>query len=234
MAPIMIKVTKLKKYSGKAGKSNSFYKWNEQMFVKHGNESRFKHANPIIKYISNHRKKSILKLLSPENIDHILDAGCGSGVILCEIKKGSIIGIDCSATALKQARKNIQSKNTKLMIADVQKLPFKKSSFNKIICSEVLEHLPSPAKVIDEIKRVSQKDAVIIFTIPNQPLLDKIASVFRKLNVKKGELDLDMEWHIHKFDLKKFRHLIKNKFKIIKIKRSPFLFPLSYVIKCRN
>ena len=74
----------------------------------------------------------------------------------------------------------------------------------------------------------------MVFTIPNQPLLDKIAYMFRKLKVKKGELDLDMEWHIHKFNLKKFRQLIKNKFKIIKIKRSPFLFPLSHVIKCRN
>ncbi|MBI2129654.1 class I SAM-dependent methyltransferase [Candidatus Woesearchaeota archaeon] len=230
----MIKVTKLKKHSGKAGKGKLFYKWNEQMFVKHGNESRFKHANPVIKYISNHRKRAILNLLSPKNTDKMLDAGCGSGIILREIKEGSVIGIDCSATALRQARKNMQGKNTKLMMADVQKLPFKKNSFNKIICSEVIEHLPSPAKVIDEIKRVSKRGAIVIFTIPNQPLLDKIAYMFRKLNVKKGELDLDMEWHIHKFNLKKFRQLIKNKFKIIKIKRSPFLFPLSYIIQCRN
>lgn len=234
MAPIKARVTKLKKNSNNSAKAESFYKWNEQMFVKHGNESRFKHANPAISYISNHRKRATLKFLSPKSTDRILDAGCGSGIILREIKKGNVIGIDCSATAIRQAKKNIQSKNIKLMIADVQKLPFKNNAFNKIVCSEVLEHLPKPSRVIDELRRVSTKDAIIIFTIPNQPLLDAIAGILRKFNIKKGELDLSMEWHIHKFNLKKFKQLIKNKLKIIKIKRSPFLFPFSYVVKCRK
>ncbi len=49
---------------------------------------------------------------------------------------------------------------------DIQNLSYKDNSFDLIIHSETLEHVPDPYKAILECRRVIKEDGVIIFTIP--------------------------------------------------------------------
>lgn len=53
------------------------------------------------------------------------------------------------------------------LIANVTKLPFKAGSFDKIICSEVLEHIPEDKIAVEELIRVLGKDGAIGISVPH-------------------------------------------------------------------
>lgn len=65
-------------------------------------------------------------------------------------------------------------------VADAEKLPFKNSSFNLILCLETLEHAKRPWLVVKEIERViSDKGVVIISSQQNFPLHKHPSDYFR-------------------------------------------------------
>lgn len=49
---------------------------------------------------------------------------------------------------------------------DVQKIPFKNGSFDTVLCTEVLEHVPQPDKAMAEMARVLKKGGHLILTAP--------------------------------------------------------------------
>lgn len=58
-------------------------------------------------------------------------------------------------------------KNEILLIADATNLPFKNNFFDRIIASEVLEHIPDDMKALNEMYRVLKPGGVIMVTVPN-------------------------------------------------------------------
>jgi 2-polyprenyl-3-methyl-5-hydroxy-6-metoxy-1,4-benzoquinol methylase len=218
----------------------SFEEWNEEMYKKHGNENRYEHPNFFIRYNALKRVRSIIFFLNAKKTDDILELGCGAGLVMKQVKEyKSLTGIDVSQTALREASKNLKGKEkVSLLKGDVQNLKNLKikKKFDRIICAEVIEHVPKPIKVIDTILRVSKKDSDIIITIPNEDLINLIFRVFKFFRIQRifGDVAIKMDWHLHEFNLKKFKKLVKGKLIIIKVRRNPFwFFPLSYVVKCK-
>lgn len=87
-----------------------------------------------------------------------LDVGCREGFQSEFLRKRgySVISVD------------IEKRYKNCIIADVnKKLPFKNESFDLIWCSEVIEHLGSPAKSIQEFRRVLKPKGEMILTTPN-------------------------------------------------------------------
>jgi len=93
----------------------------------------------------------------------ILDAGCGTGLILRKLPKGTI-GIDINPRNIKKAKKHAPF--AKVMLADIEKLPFKKETFSTIVSTEVIEHQPDPKPTVQELKRVLKNDGVLIGSVP--------------------------------------------------------------------
>lgn len=110
--------------------------------------------------------------------DTILDVGCGDGYY-CHVILGlgipvSLTGTDIDTAALKSAKRNLAGKKVKLITSDLMaKLPFKTASFDKIVMSEVAEHLPNDVKGLKEVYRVLKPGGVLCLTVPNAnyPLL---------------------------------------------------------------
>lgn len=101
----------------------------------------------------------------------VLDLGCGRGIISLEISElaGSVWGIDYSQENLDQARmfqKELGVRNVRFLRADAKKLPFKDNYFDMVISSEVLEHIPDPKSVLEEIVRVCKRDIWIDVPTP--------------------------------------------------------------------
>src|SRR5688572_26501638 len=110
--------------------------------------------------------------------DKIVEVGCGDGYylyILSNLKMGlHLTGVDFDRRALESARQNLKGKSVRLVYGDLMTgLPFANSSFDKVIMSEVLEHLPSDIKGLREIRRILKKGGKLILTVPNAnyPLL---------------------------------------------------------------
>jgi len=149
----------------------------------------------------------------------ILDAGCGQGYLSkkCAYKNCRIYGIDISFNYLKIA---INRNNSGVFIqGDILNLPFKDKSFDILVCSEVLEHIPDPEKSLEEIKRVTRR--LFISTVP---ILPKILDDFR-LKIQKERLFVPGKGHIRNFQVKPYLEtLITKGFKIKIVQGIGFLW----------
>jgi ubiquinone/menaquinone biosynthesis C-methylase UbiE len=115
------------------------------------------------------REKSLLKLWQKYHRgEKLLDAGCGTGLMLRHFPKASI-GLDINPRNLKKAK--IHAPQAKLVLGDIEKIPFKNNSFSTIVCTEVLEHLPKPEVAIKEIFRVLEKGGLLIGSVPAKNLI---------------------------------------------------------------
>lgn len=110
------------------------------------------------------RQFLILRLISKyKKGDKILDAGCGTGLILRKLPKGTI-GIDINPRNIKKAKKHAPF--AKIIQGDIEKLPFRKETFTTIISTEVMEHQPDPKPTVAELRRVLKTGGVLIGSVP--------------------------------------------------------------------
>lgn len=127
------------------------------------------------------RARIILSQLNPKLGMKILDVGCGRGfyeAAVASVYPGvKITGIDAGTDYIEIAKKAIKylpgSDNINFLQADARHLPFPEGSFDRIICSDVLEHVNDDSSVVREIFRVLKKNGRAIFTVPvkNYPFM---------------------------------------------------------------
>lgn len=120
-------------------------------------------------------KRRVIKLLEYldiKNGDSVLDCGCGEGfytMIISELYEVQITAFDFNAESLEKAATWIENKEgIKFISGDITKgLPFKDNTFNKIIFSEVLEHLDKDHEAMKEIYGVLKPGGIVGLTVPN-------------------------------------------------------------------
>jgi ubiquinone/menaquinone biosynthesis C-methylase UbiE len=98
----------------------------------------------------------------------ILDLGCGDGEDAVFVGKAShnIIGVDLSATALKQFATN----GFQGLMADVRNLPFPDNSFDFTVCFGLLHHLVGQGGLgtyLEEFARVTKSRGYVLAMEPN-------------------------------------------------------------------
>lgn len=117
------------------------------------------------------RAFEILEGLDLKAGNKILDIGCGDGFFLYLISSLSInltlTGFDSDKRILTIARHNLVNKRLRLVWGDVVEMPFKKNSFNKVILTEVLEHVKDERKALAEVYRVLKPNGIFVMTVPN-------------------------------------------------------------------
>jgi len=119
-----------------------------------------------------HRTKGKLIALSlvPTGPGKALDVGCRDGYYskVLKQKKYTVTSVD------------IECHYEKCQRVDANKpLPYSDNFFDVIWCSEVIEHLEKPDRIIQEFKRVLKAEGVAILTTPNSHFwLYKILALF--------------------------------------------------------
>lgn len=108
--------------------------------------------------------------------DRVLDLGCGEGRHVINMylhAKVTAVGVDLSHSDLltTQARfapfaQEHDAKQFYLQQADASCLPFADASFEKIVCSEVLEHIENYPAVLREIHRVLKPNGIFAVSVP--------------------------------------------------------------------
>jgi ubiquinone/menaquinone biosynthesis C-methylase UbiE len=97
----------------------------------------------------------------------VLDAGCGTGdflrLLAPLVDPGAAVGIDLSETMTEAARERTgrEELNVSFRTADVQDLPFDDSSFDRVIATQLLLHVPDPWLAVGEFHRVLTPDGVL-------------------------------------------------------------------------
>jgi SAM-dependent methyltransferase len=104
----------------------------------------------------------------------LLDAGCGEGRhCFGSLYRGAtVVGLDLDLDAMREASKNLRQRGQEhgrmgaMLQGDAFHLPFADESFDRIICSEVMEHVHDYRAAIRELHRVARPGARIAITIP--------------------------------------------------------------------
>jgi ubiquinone/menaquinone biosynthesis C-methylase UbiE len=100
----------------------------------------------------------------------VLDAGSGSGEISRYASKlgGKVVSLDISKSYLSRVTRSVNS----LVCASSDALPFRSQTFDVVISSDVIEHIPAYNRVLSEVYRVSRKMTVI--TTPCEGIVRKL------------------------------------------------------------
>lgn len=66
------------------------------------------------------------------------------------------------------------------------KLPYKDETFDLVLASHVIEHIPNPSEVIKEMGRVLKKDGVLLVATPTKlPIIAELDSYYHKISNRK-------------------------------------------------
>lgn len=119
------------------------------------------------------RARFILQRLRETRPKNILDAGCGRGFYLfllsCLDFPERIVGIDLSPEHVQTARALLAGRpRVEVEEANITALPYESGSFDFIICSEVLEHLPDPSAAVSELFRLLRPGGYLAVSVPHR------------------------------------------------------------------
>lgn len=144
-----------------------------------GSRDQLFQREPVLGYEQETRQRAVIDLLNPTAHDTVLDIGCGNardGRVLAR-HVSLWVGTDLSVGMLVEAKEVLRKQGVvgPVTLADAMHLPFSEESFNKVYCSEVIEHIPDWPRIVPEIWKVLKPGGRVIFTTPNRE------SVYRPL-----------------------------------------------------
>jgi SAM-dependent methyltransferase len=106
--------------------------------------------------------------------DLVLDAGCGEGrhCFGCLERGARVVGLDLSFDPLRLAARRLRGRASELESlgemnqGDAFHLPYANDTFDRIICSEVMEHVHDYVAAVRELARVTRPGGKLAITIP--------------------------------------------------------------------
>jgi ubiquinone/menaquinone biosynthesis C-methylase UbiE len=198
----------------KYDKRGSDYHYKQINFLKPGMYNAYVHAR-YLKQIKILLQKMTDSALDKNKTFKVLDMGCGDGVLLFLLKKHikkyqfDIYGTDLSEIAVQTAKEKLPTGH--FFVGSVYETVFDDHFFDIVISSDVIEHVNFPGKMLNEIKRISQNDTIIVIGTP----------------VRYTEMPLD-KMHVKEFFPGEFKNLLSEYFNNVNIVVSHRLYNFLY------
>lgn len=116
----------------------------------------------------NRRLREVIIRQVPPGVQNILDVGCGSAWVAGHFcPKGIVVySMDISTVNPVKALELYPFKHHFGIVADVFALPFPEGTFDCIIASEIIEHVPDPRGFLLHLLKVLRPGGVLIVTTP--------------------------------------------------------------------
>jgi len=189
----------------------------------------------------------------------VLDVGCGNGVISRSLGERGfhVKGIDISEKTIEKARSLNNLPNVRFEAVSAEQLVADGQRYHAVICSEVLEHLNDPGKLLKVLYQSIHDDGILIVTVPNgkgprelfvtRPVIgmqEKNNWLWKFVKKMKGafgykgttaQSDADDLTHIQFFTKPSLQALAsENEFRIVRFGKTNFIedvFPFSFFTK---
>lgn len=115
------------------------------------------------------RSEAVFEFLQIGPGHRVLDLGSGRGFYLSFMRElypeADVVGLELDRPLLQTARKRVPG--VRVVNASAYALPFPDDAFDRIVFSEVIEHIPDDARAMREITRVLAPGGILALTTPN-------------------------------------------------------------------
>lgn len=183
----------------------------------------------------------------------ILEIGCGNGDICLPIASlgHEVLATDVDLKSIEVARRVNRFPTAHFFVADGEHLVVKKR-FDVVVATEVLEHVPTPSKLLAGCRELLEPDGLFVLTVPNgygpfefgvsglilagkmlrllqlRRLLDSIKDAFFEGGKRNARYSSNPDsYHVQHFTLKRVQTLLADSdFETVTIGHSDFLTPV--------
>lgn len=169
-------------------------------------------AGPAVQRFWHRRKLELVRALAlPRAGMRALDVGCGSGVVadLLASQGADVDAVDTNEDAIRFARARFERSNLRFHVTAANEMAFAHGSFERIVCLEVIEHLPAAQAValLRDLGRLLSPEGVLLVTTPNGaslwPAIERLMDAFRLSPPMCGEQ------HITRFTRGRLTHALE-------------------------
>ncbi|MDH6519280.1 SAM-dependent methyltransferase [Streptomyces sp. SAI-208] len=164
----------------------------------------------------------------------VLDIGCGDGTAAATaaplLTGHRIVGVDWSQDALRRARARLPYAVRGELTGEG--LPFKDSSVDAVLFSEVVEHLVDPDAALDEIRRILRPGGHLMLSTPNLAawynrglLLAGVQPVFSEVSLRAihGRPGHEVVGHLRLYTARALRGFVTAAgFEVVRLAGAPF------------
>lgn len=138
-------------------------------------------TNPLVKRLMSGFRSTLDELWEKAAPESVLDVGCGEGVLTYEwagrLGDRRIVGLDLDDPGLRAEWEARRRPNLEFRAGRADALPFADDEFDLVSGIELLEHVPDPHRVLDEMGRVARRRLLV--SVPREP-------IWRILNLARG------------------------------------------------
>jgi SAM-dependent methyltransferase len=184
----------------------------------------YEHPEPYKRFFYGARFHAVMRALDPRAGEEILEIGCGSGAYTRELveRGASVTATEFAPGPLAQAARNLGPLAAKadLRVEDAQGLTFPAESFDKVLLSEVIEHVPRPDKAIAEACRVLRPGGLLVVSTPS-----RFSPLNLAYDVKRRVRRYAFNEHLHEFTPGSFRRLVDAHLEVESLEYANFVLP---------
>lgn len=130
-----------------------------------------------------------------------LASGEGYGTALLSRTARFTVGVDIDENAVRHARNRYGGGNLDFVAGSAALIPFRESSFDVVICFELIEHIQEQDALLREAKRLLTTDGLLLISTPNKP--------------EYRQTEISNPFHARELDLHEFQNLLSQYFKEI-------------------
>lgn len=180
---------------------------------------------PYRRFFYQARFSAVMDAVAPQEGERILELGCGTGYYTRAMLEAgaAVTATDYAANYLNQARELVGehlATRATFQTEDAQDLSLPDESFDKVLMTEVLEHLPLREVALHECARVLRPQGLLMITTPSRYSPMNLA-----YGIKRRVRGYDFNEHLHEYTVSGFQRTVREHFAVEDLRFANYLVP---------
>jgi 2-polyprenyl-3-methyl-5-hydroxy-6-metoxy-1,4-benzoquinol methylase len=175
---------------------------------------------PYKRWFYGRRFEAVMEALNAQSGDNVLEVGCGSGYYTRALVEAGarVTATDLSPAYVEQARG--LAPGAEFSVEDAQRLSFEDESFDRVLMTEVVEHVPEPARAVAEAARVLRPGGLLALSTPSRRAPMNLA-----YTLKRRIRGYHVNEHLHELTPGELQELLAPRFEVESFRRVNAVLP---------